>query len=223
MKGMKTFLSLIFKTALLTVTIYGLFLVFNVPTNGLEVLAYFTTMANIFTGIVLVFSILSMVVYKKESQAVLYFKQAVLVFLILTTLVYSFLLIPYILNNDINYEIWSLKDVVIHYIVPVGVMMDYGLFSQKGKIKKFYALTNPLFLAGYLMFLFGYISLGGRFTASGNTSLFPYFFLNYNLLGFPLVLTICLLVLLTVILISWLFQLIDHIIGIPLLINSKRK
>jgi hypothetical protein len=217
---MKAILSLLFKTFMLTMTIYGLYLTFDVAASLYEVLGYFTTMVNVYTGIFTAAIILQLILYKQEGQRFYYFRQVAIVFLLLTSLVYSFLLIPYILSNDIVYEIWSLKDIVIHYLVPILFLIDYAFFSKKGTFKKHYVLLNLLFLIGYLFYLFIFLFFGGRFTLSGSESLFPYFFLNYDTLGWPLVIVIGVMITLAVLLLSWLVRLLDHIVGTPLPIKK---
>jgi hypothetical protein len=213
---MKNFFNLLFKLILLTITIYGLYLTFNVEASPLEVIGYFTSMVNVFTAMVYSFLIIGFALNRKESKSIRFYRQVLMVYLLLISLVYSFVLIPYILLNNIDYSIWSDKDAIIHYLVPLMVWLDYGFFAIKGTIKKQDAFLNVLLVGGYVAYLLVFIQFGGRFTITGSESIFPYFFLNYDTLGWPLVLVLGGLILLSIYLISSLVRLLDHIVGVQL-------
>jgi hypothetical protein len=213
---MKNFFNLLFKLILLTITIYGLYLTFNVEASPLEVIGYFTSMVNVFTAMVYIFLIIGFTLNRKESKSIRFYRQVLMVYLLLISLVYSFVLIPYILLNNIDYSIWSDKDAIIHYLVPLMVWLDYGFFATKGMIKKQDAFLNVLLVGGYVAYLLVFIQFGGRFTITGSESIFPYFFLNYDTLGWPLVLVLGGLILLSIYLISSLVRLLDHIVGVRL-------
>jgi hypothetical protein len=220
---MKSLFSFSYKVLILLTTAYGLVLTFQVEYSILEVFSYFTTLINLFTFFVYFTLVLIILIGKKESNLLKYFKQALLIFLILTSLVYSFVLVPYLMSNPIPYQMWSTKDLLIHYIVPLAVIVDYAFWTPKGQFKKNYILLNSLFLFGYCGYLLIYVSLGGRFTSGGNVGYFPYFFLNFDTLGVPMVVLISIAILFVIILFSWLIYLVDHIAGVKLVPNHKRK
>ncbi len=221
---LKKTLSFIFKLFTFSLTVYGLYLTLkDTPLIG-EVLSYFTTLVNVLTGLMYVFFILDLVLNQGQNRLLRYFKQSLIVYLMLTLLVYSFVLIPYILANDVHYEIWSIKDLIIHYAVPLMVILDYVFFEKKGELKSFYLGMNLFHLGFYVLYLSFYIALGGRFHLNHVETIYPYFFLDVATIGITNFSLIAITIFLSVIFLGWLVYTIDFILGVPLSLPlDKRK
>lgn len=221
---MKITLSLLFKLLIFSLSTLGVYLTVRDAAYPIEALSYFTTIINIFTAFFYALFIIELVLRKNPRPLLRFFKQSLMVYLILTMLVYSFILIPYIIEEQINYQIFSGKDLLIHYVVPISVLVDYVWFEEKGKIKSFYAFANIWNIIVYVIYLSLYISLGGRFHSGNNLSIYPYFFLNIEQMGFIPVLLICLSILIAVVFVGWVIHMIDQLISIPLKLSQvKRK
>ena len=221
---MKHYLSLGFKFFIIAITVLGLYLTIEDALNIIEVLSYFTSFVNLLTAGLYILFFFHQIFRKSSSNWVHFFKQTLIVFLTLTTIVYSFVLIPYISDHHIAYQIFSLKDIFIHYLVPFIVILDYALFDTKGNIKYFYSGGNLFTLSTYVFYLLAYINLGGRFHANGEEKLYPYFFLDVQTLGFETFAWIAATILFVVLLLSWVVYKIDQILGIPLDLDfTKRK
>ncbi len=220
---MKHLLSIAFKTIILTITLIGLYLTLFDAVNMIEVLSYFTTFVNVMTALLYVIFILNLMFRKTRSNLIHFFKQTLIVFLSLTTIVYSFVLIPYISDQHLPYVIFSLKDIFIHYAVPFLVILDYALFDKKGNLKSFYIGGNLFTLSAYVFYLFAYIGLGGRFHLNGAETLYPYFFLDVQTLGFETFAWIAAGILSVVLLLSWVIYIIDRIMGIELVMNTPKR
>ena len=207
----RLFLSYLFKIIILVVSAYGLYLTLYPSLNIPETLSYFTTQVNVLIFLSYFYYLIRLTFLKKKQRRNIFVKQALLVYSLITTLVYSFLLIPYILNNQINYEVGSLKDLILHYVVPFLCFLDYGLFDPKGKFRKrniFSLLSYPLLYLGYI---YAYVYLGGTFSLSGG-SVFPYYFLDYETFG---ILTTSLTVgsiFILIIFLGWLTYIVDDIV-----------
>jgi hypothetical protein len=221
---LKKTLSFIFKLFTFSLTVYGLYLTLkDTPLIG-EVLSYFTTLVNVLTGLMYVFFILDLVLNQGQNRLLRYFKQSLIVYLMLTLLVYSFVLIPYILANDVHYEIWSIKDLIIHYAVPLMVILDYVFFEKKGELKSFYLGMNLFHLGIYVLYLSIYIGVGGRFHLNHVETIYPYFFLDVATIGITNFSLIAITIFLSVIFLGWLVYTIDFILGVPLSLPlDKRK
>jgi hypothetical protein len=202
--------------------IFGIYLTLVNVVNPFEIMSYFTTLVNGYAVISYLFFIFNLIVKKYPSSLLVFIKQNLMVFLLLTLMVYSFVLIPYISDNQLNYQIFSLKDIVIHYAVPLLVVVDYALFSPKGQIKKSYLFINLLGLVVYLLYLYLYTSLGGRFTLNGTLTIYPYFFLDIPTLGVVNFGLIAVAIIIVVLLLGWCIYQIDELISIPL-ISPKHK
>ncbi len=221
---MKITLSFLFKLLVFSLSTLGVYLTVREAAYPIEALSYFTTIINIFTAFFYGLFVVELVLRKSLRPLLRFFKQSLMVYLILTMLVYSFILIPYITEQQIDYQIFSGKDLLIHYIVPLSVLVDYVWFEEKGKIKSFYAFANILNMIFYVTYLSFYISLGGRFHSGNNLTIYPYFFLNIEQVGIIPVILICLSILVVVVFVGWVIYMIDHLISIPLkLIQYKRK
>jgi hypothetical protein len=221
---MKLTLSLAFKVLIFSLSIFGIYLTFIKAQYPLEVFSYFTTFVNILTAL-LYGLIMTIIILRKTLPALLgFFKQSLLIYLVLTMIVYSFVLIPYISNQQLEYQIFSLQDIMIHYLVPLFVILDYVWFDEKGKSKPFYVLTNVLNLLMYLVYWGIYVFFGGRFHLSGSLSVFPYFFLDIDRIGINAVIFNLLTLFIGLLFLGWVVHTIDVIISVPLKLNqSKRK
>lgn len=221
---MKITLSLLFKLFIFSLSTLGVYLTVRDATYPIEALSYFTTIINIFTAFFYALFIIEVVLRKTPRPLLRFFKQSLMVYLIITMLVYSFVLIPYIIEEQINYQIFSGKDILIHYLVPVSVLVDYVWFEEKGKMKSFYAFANVVNGVFYVTYLFLYVFVGGRFHSGNNLSIYPYYFLNIEQMGLIPVMLICLSILIVVVFVGWVIFMIDQLISIPLKLSQvKRK
>jgi hypothetical protein len=221
---MKFALSLAFKSFIFVLAIFGIYLTLVDAVNPFEAISYFTTLVNGYAVMSYLFFIFNLIFKKYPTGLLVFMKQNLMVFLLLTLVVYSFVLIPYIADHQLNYQIFSLKDIVIHYAVPLLVVLDYALFSPKGQIKKSYLLINLVGLVVYLLYLYLYTSFGGRFTMNGALTMYPYFFLDIPTLGIVNFSMIAAAIVAIVLLLGWCIYQIDELISIPLISpKPKRK
>ena len=210
---MRNTLSILFKISVTMLSGYGLYLTLFTGGMFLENFSYFTTQANFWTWFTYTIFTFQLIFNKPLGKRATYFKQLWMVMLILTSVIYSFVLIPYLSINQIDYPIASIKDLIIHYAVPASVVIDYILFDKKGQFEKSAIVKNTIFPLGYLSYIFIFIWLGGRFTLGGTVHLFPYFFLDYQVLGVIPVIALCLSIVGFILYISWLMYTLDYIFG----------
>ena len=179
---LRSVFNFILKLTILGVSGYGLFLIFTSYQKPIETFGYFTTQVNILVFLSYFYYLIRLQFLSNKTQRNMFVKQALLVYVLLTMIVYAFVIIPYITNNDVNYEVGSSKDILIHLVTPALVCIDYAMFDIKGKFRKINIISVFLFPLTYLLYVYVYVSMGGRFTLAGE-SLFPYFFLNYEVYG----------------------------------------
>jgi hypothetical protein len=190
---------------------YGLFLVFTLDYHPVEVISYFTTQVNGLVFLSYLYYLIRLQFFKNKSRRSVFVKQALLVYVLLTIIGYPFVIIPFITNNNVDYEVGSLKDILIHFVTPLLVCIDYAFFDTKGKFKKRNIISFFLFPLMYLLYVYAYVSLGGRFTLAGE-SLFPYFFLNYEVYGIEYTAIYILGLFFLITFISWLTYTIDEVL-----------
>ncbi|MCF7924473.1 MAG: Pr6Pr family membrane protein [Candidatus Izimaplasma sp.] len=152
---------------------------------------YFTHLSNLF-----VLSIYLMIFFKIKHKSKLFtiIKYQAVVSIVLTGLIYNFVLRPSI--NSIDYEVNSLADILVHTLTPILVIFDNLFFSKKGIIKRKYPLYWLIFPLIYYLCTLIYSFFGGKFhLGTSYESNYPYFFLNISEYGFGYFIIIVLIIL----------------------------
>lgn len=210
---MKQVLSIFFKLITFLVSVFGLILTFQDFHNVLEISSYFTTIVNFLSTIVMIYMIVFYLL-KLEVKGFLYFwYQCTLVMLVVTMFVYGILLVPFLIQQNTGYDVFSLRDTVIHFLVPVLFAADYLMFSKKGTARRWMIGSNILIPFLYLIYLQVYDQLGGRFTFGETVNRFPYFFLNVERVGWPMFIMYMMGMIGFVWFVSWIFYIVDEIIS----------
>jgi hypothetical protein len=114
------------------------------------------------------------------------------------------------------YQIYSLKDIFIHYLSPIIILADYVIFDEKGLLEYRDAFGFIYYLFIYMAYIIVYNLLGGRFNISGVESIYPYFFLNIEQQGIWLTLFICSMIVAVFIGFGLILVLVDHILKRPI-------
>jgi hypothetical protein len=111
------------------------------------------------------------------------FKGMALIAILLTFIVYNFVLKPY-LNTTTQTKSAGLANNLQHVIVPLMTLGDYLFFEKKGLLKATHPLAWALFPLFYLGYTAVYKAFGGLYDFLGNAAVkFPYFFLDYETYG----------------------------------------
>jgi hypothetical protein len=109
---MKLTLSFLFKLLIFSLSTLGVYLTIKDTVYPLAALSYFTTIINILTALFYGLFTIELALRKNRSPLLRFFKQSLMVYLIMTMLVYSFVLIPYILEEQLNYRVFSGEDLL---------------------------------------------------------------------------------------------------------------
>jgi hypothetical protein len=188
---MKIDKSLSYRILALLVVTYGIFINLYGSNNILEKISYFTMASNTTVLIVLMLTVvdhLKLLLINPTFLKIL--KGSAVISNLVTVIIYSFVLVPYLTANNINYEIFGVKDILIHYVTPILIFLDFILFDEKGIYEVKDVIKFIYYPFGYIAYTIVYVLLGGRFTITGTPTIFPYFFLNYERQGIPLTLLI---------------------------------
>lgn len=155
----------------------------EVSSRGLFMFTYYTILSNVlvvcFTG-VLLYKMYQDYDYAMTSTTLLRLKGAVTIAILLTFLVYHFMLAP--LATPEKY--YRLDNFLVHYIVPIAFFLDWILFDKRGVYEKLDALYWCVIPFVYSIFALikGYvfqIEIPGQVNSP-----YPYFFLNVDKFGF---------------------------------------
>lgn len=175
------------------------------PRHG-ELFSYFTIQSNVMCLIMMAWKL------KKEPPAL--FRGLAVVCISLTFLVYNFMLRPadFTIANMGNLK--NISNLFAHYMVPAFVWIDYLLFTPKGGMKWYYPLIwicYPLLYLAYIMLI--YKPMGGTFIVEGEVCKVPYFFLDTEILGIGGVTVWCIAIAAVILLLSYLFLLLDKLLS----------
>jgi len=109
----------------------------------------------------------------------------VLLAIMLTMVVYWGMLAPELVSSSTWQSLFSFKNLAVHLITPLLVLFDYILFSEKGKLKKndpfIFCIVPIVYLIQAMILGFSGVIYG--ITETGEIIHFPYFFMDYYLLG----------------------------------------
>jgi hypothetical protein len=176
--------SIIYKMIGAILVAYGIAINLMGSTNIAELMSYFTMISNLM--VVAILSLAALVLLKVVKIDEFLFRKikgATIVATILMMVVYNFILIPFMRVNIPSYQIYSIKDVFIHFLSPIIILADYLLFDEKGLFEYRDAFSFMYYLVIYFVYLIIYELLGGRFIVSGVETIYPYFFLNIEVQG----------------------------------------
>jgi len=209
--------SIIYKLIGASLVTYGIAINLIGSTNMLELMSYFTMISNLMTLVVLMLNALVLLKMIRVNQHLLRkIKSATIVATVLMMLVYNFVLIPYLRVNLPTYQIYSLKDIFIHYLSPIILLIDYLVFDEKGLLEYRDGFSFIYYLLIYVAYVIVYDLLGGRFIISGVESIYPYFFLNIEQQGIWLTLFISLIIALVFIGFGLILVFVDHLLKRPI-------
>jgi len=63
-------------------------------------------------------------------------KYALMMMITITVVVYHFVLAPMVFRMNLNYEVYSLPDILIHYFTPLMFILDWLLFDEKNQVRR---------------------------------------------------------------------------------------
>jgi hypothetical protein len=221
---LKDFLAFVSKVFIFAITFYALTLVFLDGGPFEQMLGYLSILLTLFTALVYLIDIFLKAFRKPDRFFLNLVKQQLLVFWILVSSVYTFVLLPYLNDVDLFGSISPLPNLLIHYLIPFTVLMDYLIFAYKGKFTKFYLVINYLPLILYVLAIYVYRAQGGLFYLAGNTYEYPYFFMNPNRIGWLNVMFVFFGIFVVTGVITWSVINVDQILGTQLSsLKNKRK
>lgn len=147
--------------------------------DGWGMLLYYTVLSNI-----LVTAFLYYLVYREYQQThtcrhLLRLKGAVTLAIAITFVIYHFMLAPLAKPEDY----WNVRNFLVHYIVPLGFLLDGLIFDPKGLYGRLDPLMWTLLPLIYCLFaLFNGLVLQLPIPGAKDSP-FPYFFLNVHTQG----------------------------------------
>lgn len=153
-------------------------LVIQYVDDGLGMLMYYTNLSNI---VVVLFLVCLLAHKGKESERLLRVKGGVTMSILITFVVYHFMLAPTAKPENF----FTIENYLLHYIVPVGFLLDTLVFDR---VK--YHVLDPVRWAQLPIFYFAFAILNGvvlHWPIPGKEGFYPYFFINVDKYGWAIV------------------------------------
>lgn len=161
--------------------------------NPVNFFSYFTNLSNIFAAIVFIFSALYLATHRQPSVTDDILRGASVLYMAITGVVYATLLSQYELGLTLSWV-----NIVLHYLMPLVVVMDWLYQPQRSKLK---IKQLPLWLIFPALYLV-YSLIRGPIV-----QWYPYPFLNPDHVGgYGGVALYCVGVLLLFVVVGWLLM-----------------
>lgn len=182
-------ISNIYKLLVILSLLTGILLNVVHTTSLSAILSYYTLQSNIICFVVFI-GIMVMIILKKDYRSdnrYYILKGAIVMAILVTAITYQVALAPKGFQMDISYTMrteryWA--NLFVHIISPSLVLLDYVIFDQKGNFKYKYPLVWLCFPWGYVIYVYTYSALGGRFFGIGGSREYAYKFLDYKQIGY---------------------------------------
>ncbi|MDD3171268.1 MAG: Pr6Pr family membrane protein, partial [Bacilli bacterium] len=147
-----------------------------------EMFLFFTIQTNIICVLILLYMIIKEFIFKKDFSGGIYIIKAMaMIAITITCLVYAFILLPAFRDDpSMEYSALTFKDLIVHFIIPIGFFIDYLLFDKKGLQKWFVPLISLIYFFLYMAVIFINAKYGKPFSFG---EMYPYYFINVDLVG----------------------------------------
>lgn len=182
---------------------------------------YFTNISN-YLCVAIMFMELSQVFRSKDDGYINTYptlKFMGLISILLTFFMFNIVMAP---SKSLSY-ILSIRNLSLHVIIPILYSLDWFLFYKRGKTNLKYPLLALIFPVLYFLFILIHAVIlkfdSTILCFAGNAPLiYPYFFLDYDNLGFIGLITWAIIIILALLIVGYMLYFLDHL----KLKNSKR-
>lgn len=220
------FISVFYKFIIIVLCFYGVLVemgIFDGKIN-FKIMNYFTILSNFLVFGYLICSIIWLFKNKSIKNINTFLpaiKGAISMSIIITWLVYNFILSKnnFIMNTSNSYHI-VIANKIVHYIVPIMMIVDYLLFDSKGEYKKIYPIYWIIIPYIYLFYVLIMAQFGKGIGINSN---YPYPFLDIDILGVHKVFINVIYLTVAFILLGYLIFILDKLLAkIYTYISSKK-
>ncbi len=178
-----------------------------------EMFLYYTIQTNLFCVLILLYMLVREFIFKKDFSSGIYkFKSLAMIAITITCLVYAFILLPeFIKLSPPGHDVLGPKDLIVHFIIPIGFLIDYFLFDQKGTQAWSGPLLSLIYLFLYGVVIFLYSKIGNPYSTGER---FPYEFININTQGISRVLQNIVVLIFVNLVIGYIYYGFDKLLGL---------
>ena len=176
----------------------------------LQLFSYYTMQSNVLA--VILWGVL--IVKNNEDTTIMRRCRFVLTTgIMITFIVYHFVLVPVLKSSELNYPLFTINDLFVHYFTPLLMFFDYVFLSKPFKIplrQMMLVWVQPVF---YTLYVFIYVTLGGVYIIDNTTTRFPYFFMDIDQYGWQVVLMYGVGILILFIVLGFIIHLMKQLIN----------
>lgn len=175
--------SILSKTALSAIILAGILARAGLFSQSLQLqtLYSFTTISNAFVLVVTTVTIVKITATGGFGPKFAKVRTIALMAILLTGLLYHFLLLPEKLATYPSYDVFAFGNIATHYIAPLGMFAEWLLFDEKGRIGKWMPLAFTVIPLFYFIAASIYGAVGP--TIPGKETSYVYFFMDWGKLG----------------------------------------
>ena len=171
---------------IINLLIVTLSLIFIAKRLGITKKKFHINVFFFFTNLSIILAMLfgiSELIYSSNTILKEYLKLYLVTYITIVMLVYNLVLAPKAKKDKLNYDLYSIYDIIAHIIVPILVIVEWIFFSPHQTLSLtaiFFGLIFPLLYCG-LVFLKVITKKGKVFKHSNNH--YPYFFFEIETYG----------------------------------------
>lgn len=172
-------------------------IVLQVLDDGMGMFMYYTILSN---AVVCLFLFYMIAKRGKLSDLDLRVKDGVAMSILITFVVYHFMLAPIAKAKDY----YNIENFICHYILPIGFILD-SLVFDRATCKK----ADPVLWSLLPVTYFGFALLNGFFLhipIPGRKNFYPYFFVDVDKFGLPRTMMFCVGILAAYIAVGYLYM-----------------
>lgn len=206
-RNLITQLSLLWKALIVLFVIVGVAV--QITNHGWHMMRYYTTESNIIVGVFLAYLIWRYLTKGSWTVNSVRLKGGITMVILLTGMVYHFMLRPIAKPEDF----WTINNILLHYVVPITTVIDWLVFDRP----RTYRWWDPLWWTFFpIVYAISAVTIGvvTRIPIGDNPDgPFPYFFLNVDKFGYGGVLLYCLALAVGFMLFSYLLVLVKNVLS----------
>lgn len=164
-------------------------IVFNLATtDSIQLLlSYYTMLSNLLCLVAFILFLIGDFKQYNYRESDLYYamKGMIVITILVTCIVYATTLLPKGFSMNVESEgiAKQIGNLLVHFISPILVLIDYFLWDEKGNFKFFYPIIWLFFPIQYVCYVYLHKAGGGHFYSIGGSRDFGYFFLDYREIG----------------------------------------
>jgi len=210
--------TLVFRFVMLIGCGFGLSVFLGIPEGHLRLstLIYYTNLSNLICFIFYILLAAKTILdirrdgIKGTTTLLPHFKGAFVLMITITFLVYHIMLSGsgFTMTGNISLQ-FDMANILLHYIVPIMVILDWFMFDKKNVFRWF----DPLLwlIIPFLYFVFALIRAEFGGLLAGRNTRYPYFFIDVDALGWQGVITYVAIITIAFTALGYLFFLLDKV------------